>query len=74
MQNAQRVLGIDRAKTKPTDERAQTPAAAPPSSSPLSSSPLSSNTSSGNTPSGNFSPAQQVASYAASDTEQTFQR
>ena len=84
MQNAQRVLGIDRAKTKATDERAQTPAAAPPSSSPLSSSPLSSNTSSGNTssgntpsgntPSGNFSPAQQVASYAASDTEQTFQR
>ena len=74
MQNAQRVLGMDRGKTKATDERAQTPAAAPPSSSPLSSSPLSSNTSSGNTPSGNFSPAQQVASYAASDTEQTFQR
>jgi hypothetical protein len=60
---------MDRGKTKATDERAQTPAAAPPSSSPLSS-----NTSSGNTSSGNFSPAQQVASYAASDTEQTFQR
>jgi len=64
MQNAQRVLGMDRGKTKATDERAQTPAAAPPSSSPLSS----------NTPPGNLSPAQQVASYAASDTEQTFQR
>ena len=74
MQNAQRVLGMDRGKTKATDERAQTPAAAPPSISPLSSNTSSSNTSSGNTSSGNFSPAQQVASYAASDTEQTFQR
>jgi hypothetical protein len=74
MQNAQRVLGIDRGKTKATDERAQTPTAAPPSSSPVSSSPVLSSPVSSNTSSGNFSQAQQVASYAASDTEQTFQR
>ena len=64
MQNAQRVLGMDRAQTKQPDNRAQTPAAAPPSSSPPSS----------NTSSANRVQAQRVASYEVTDPVQTLLR
>jgi len=57
MQNAQRVLGMDRAQTKQPDNRAQTQAAPPSASSPLSS----------NLSSSNRVQAQRVASYEVTD-------
>jgi hypothetical protein len=64
MHNAQRLLGMDRAQTKQPDSRPQTPATEVSSNTPSTSNFLSSNR----------MPAQRVASYEASDTEQTFQR
>ena len=74
MQNAQRVLGMDRAQAKQPDNRAQTPAS-PPATSPASS-PASTQVStvSGNTLSNHRMQAQRVAIYEANDTDQPLQR
>ena len=64
MQNAQRVLGLDRAQVKQPDNRAQSTEAAPASSGPVSS----------NTLSGNRVQAQRVASYEITDPVQTLLR
>jgi hypothetical protein len=64
MQNAQRVLGLDRAQVKQPDNRAQSTEPAPASSGPVSS----------NTLSGNRVQAQRVASYEITDPVQTLLR
>jgi hypothetical protein len=66
MQNAQRVLGMDRAQAKQPDNRAQTPSSTPASTTLGAVS--------GNTLSSHRLQAQRVASYEATDTEQPLQR
>jgi hypothetical protein len=65
MQNAQRVLGLDRAQVKQSDNRAQNPAGTPTGASPAASAQVSANTV--QSFHGNRLQAQRVASYDAAN-------